>query len=100
MKGIPMAERKDLEERTKKRLDGMSLDEKSLWISKLLMQVEWALESACPDVDALRADDRGEEAMASMMTLQSYHEIRAAHMRLTRVDAMVNERDIPLAESR
>ena len=90
----------DLEKRTKRKLSDMSLDEKSLFISKHLMQVEWALEMACDDVDDLRESDQGEMAMASMMTLQSYHEIRAAHMRLTRVDAMVNDRNIPRAESR
>ncbi len=90
----------DLEKRTKKKLEDMSLDEKSLFISKHLMQVEWALEMACNDVDDLRENHQGDTAMASMMTLQSYHEIRAAHMRLTRVDAMVNDRDIPVAAAR
>ena len=100
MKDIPMAERQDLEERTKKKLADMDLDKVGLFISKNLMQVEWALEYACGLVDDERDGNLEGAAMASMMTLQSYHEIRAAHMRLTRVDAMVNSREIPMAASR
>lgn len=95
-----MSEKRNLEDRTKAKLDNMSLDQKALYISKCLMQAEWAIWAALPDVDALRTSNKCDMAKASMEVLQSYNEIRAAHMRLTRVDLTVNDREIPMAASR
>jgi hypothetical protein len=86
----------DQETRVKAKIDAMDPNEKALFVSKHLMQVEWALESLKPDVEKMRkAADSPAMASGYCQMLQGYHLIKAGHQSLTIADAGVFARPIP-----
>lgn len=96
-----MTDKPNREKRIRRKCQEMDLDELGVFVSGNLMDAEWAIEEAMTKIDACRdGDNLGEAAHASMETLQAWNMIRAGHMVLTRVDATMNKREIPVAASR
>lgn len=86
----------NMNERTEKRLEGMTPDEKALFVSKHLMMAEAALESLKPDVEEMRAKgDSTRMAEGYCGMLQGYHLIKAGHQCLTVADERVFDRPVP-----
>ena len=80
----------------KRRIAAMTANEKALYVSKNLMQVEWTLEALKSDLETMRCEtDSKELAAGYLQMLQGYHLIKAGHQCLTMADSNVFERPIP-----
>lgn len=89
-------EKKTLEERTKERLESMTPDEQAKFVSKHLMQAEWALEAVLRYLEDARESDESERlGMGYLAAKAGYHSIKDGHMRLTEADCLVFDRPIP-----